>query len=93
MAIVLGFAIALFKMTFEQALDHVHKIIGNDLITLRDNFKPCIQSWEDALGAVDNFDDDDDVQAEEQNEPEEAELDMDAIEEDEPIPADEDMSL
>ena len=91
LVIVIGFAIAVYHMTVEQALDHVHKIIGNDLIELRDNFKPSVKNWEEALGAVDNYDDDDDeVQAD--DEPE-AELDMEAIEEDEPLPAEEEMSL
>lgn len=81
-------------MTFEQALDHVHSFIGNDLIELRSNFRPCIENWENVLGAVDNFDDDDD-QPDEHNEDQQVddELDMAAIEEDEPIPVEEDMSM
>lgn len=79
-------------MTFEQALDHVHSFVGNDLIELRANFRPCIENWENVLGAVDNFDDD---QPDEHNEDQQVddELDMAAIEEDEPIPVEEDMSM
>jgi hypothetical protein len=93
LTIIVGFAIGVSHMTFEQALDHVHSFIGNDLIELRSNFRPCIENWENVLGAVDNFDDDD--QPDEHNEDQQVddELDMAAIEEDEPIPVEEDMSM
>lgn len=90
LAIILGFAIGVYHMTFEQALDHVHKIIGNDLIELRTNFKSCIENWENVLGAVDDFEDV--AEQDDEQQPDE-ELDMAAVEEDEPIPEDEDMSM
>ena len=70
-------------MTCERALDHVHRVTGNDLIDLRINFKPCLESWENALGAQDEYDDDQKSD----------ELDMEVVEEDEPLPLEEDISL
>ena len=75
------------RWTREKALDLVHRVIGNDLIKLKKEFMESIELWETVYGAnEDDYEYITDGHSEDEH-------NMIAVEEDEPIPMDEEMSM